>query len=212
MSTPNEIFIKPLVSNFSNYASWSAHVHNAFRTVDPNVDRILVASILPPKFDIDHIDWENITQEELDYTQLNACVTNFLRSVLYKDIQEAIFERKEINHDAHLIWTTLNDKYDEAKCDVQIQEVSKSAEGCTISSSETKNQMTSSNNQQSKDLVDSNFTFVLAAYPEVSDMKPGSSGSGREAERHRPNDESSSACSAQSHYDHHQCFVAMSED
>jgi hypothetical protein len=40
----------------------------------------------------------------------------------------------------------------------------------------------------------------------------GSSGSGREAERHRPSGESSSVMSAQSHYDHHQCFVAMSEN
>jgi hypothetical protein len=40
--------------------------------------------------------------------QLNACVTI------------AIFEMKEIHHDAHLIWATLKDKYDEAKYDVQI--------------------------------------------------------------------------------------------
>jgi hypothetical protein len=72
--------------------------------------------------------------------------------------------------------------------------------------------MTTSNNKKNKDSVDSNFTFILAAYPEVPDMKPGSSGSGREAERQQPNDESSSISSAQSHYDHHQCFVAMSED
>jgi hypothetical protein len=58
---PNEVFIEPLVSNSSNYTSWSAHVLNAFRTMGPNVERILVAIILPPKFDIDHIDWENIT-------------------------------------------------------------------------------------------------------------------------------------------------------
>ncbi|PUZ51049.1 hypothetical protein GQ55_6G138700 [Panicum hallii var. hallii] len=104
---------------------------------------------------------ENITQKELDCMQLNACVTNFLQSVLCEDIQEAIFEMKEIHHDAHLIWATLKCKYGGAK-------------------------------------------FL--------DMKPGSSGSEREAERHRPNDESSSVSSAHSHYDHHQCFVAMSED
>jgi hypothetical protein len=113
----------------------------------PNIERILVASILPQKFDIDHIDRENITQKELDCMQLNACVTNFLQSVLCEDIQEAIFEMKEIHHDAHLIWATLKCKYGGAKCDAQIQEVSESAEGCTISSSETKTQMTASNNQ-----------------------------------------------------------------
>jgi hypothetical protein len=84
-------------------------------TMGQNVERILVASILPPKFDTDHIDWANITQEELDCAQLNACVTNFLQSILCEDIQDAIFEMKEIRHDAHLIWATLKDTYDEAQ-------------------------------------------------------------------------------------------------
>jgi hypothetical protein len=78
------------VSNGSNYASWSDHVLNAFRIIGPNIERIFVASILPPKFDIDHIDWANITQEELDCTQLTTCVTNFLRSILCEDIQDVI--------------------------------------------------------------------------------------------------------------------------
>jgi hypothetical protein len=160
----NKVFIEPLISNGSNYASWSAHIRNAFRTMGPNVERILVASTLPPTFDIDHIDWENITQEELECTQLNAYITNFLRSVLCEDIQEAIFEIEEIHHDAHLIWATLKYKYGGAKWDAQIQEVSESTKSCTISSSKTKTQMTASNNQESKDSVDSNFTFVLAAY------------------------------------------------
>jgi hypothetical protein len=120
MSMPNEVFIETLVSNGSNYASWSTHVRNAFRTMGPNVERILVASTLPPTFDIDHIDWENITQEELECTQLNAYVTNFLQCVLCEDIQEAIFEMEEIHHDAYLIWAALKYKYDGAKCDAQI--------------------------------------------------------------------------------------------
>jgi hypothetical protein len=37
---------------------------------------------------------------------------------------------------------TLKDIYDEAKCDVQVQEVSESVEGCTTSSSEIEPQMT----------------------------------------------------------------------
>jgi hypothetical protein len=93
----NEVFFEPLVNDGSNYASWSAHVLNAFRTMGPIIERILIVSILPPKFDIDHIDWANITQEELNCTQLNACVINFLRSILCEDIQDAIFKMKEIN-------------------------------------------------------------------------------------------------------------------
>ncbi|RCV20895.1 hypothetical protein SETIT_4G094700v2 [Setaria italica] len=41
--------------------------------MDPSVEQVLVASIIPPNFDIDRIDWSNITQKELDCTQLNAC-------------------------------------------------------------------------------------------------------------------------------------------
>ncbi|RLM85484.1 hypothetical protein C2845_PM04G11540 [Panicum miliaceum] len=169
MSTPNEVFFEPLVSNGSNYASWSTHVLNAFRTMGPNVERILVVSILPPKFDINLINWTNITQEKLDCTQLNACLTNFLRSILCEDIQDAIFEMKEIRHDAHLIWATLKDTYDEAKCDVQVQEVSESVEGCTTSSAEIKLQMTASKIQEGKDSADRDFTFAVAAYPDESD-------------------------------------------
>jgi hypothetical protein len=68
MLTPNEVFIEPLVSNGSNYDSWFAHVLIVFRTMSPNVELILVASTPPPKFDIDHIDWAKVTQEELDCT------------------------------------------------------------------------------------------------------------------------------------------------
>jgi hypothetical protein len=77
---------------------------------------------------------------------------------------------KEIRNDAHLIWVTLKDIYDEVKCDVQIQELSESIEGCTISSSETETQMSASKNQESKDSPDSNFTPVVAAYLGVLDM------------------------------------------
>uniref|UniRef100_K3ZLZ5 Uncharacterized protein n=1 Tax=Setaria italica TaxID=4555 RepID=K3ZLZ5_SETIT len=77
----------------------------------PSIDQILVASILPPNFDIDRVDWSNITQEELDCTQLNACVTNFLRSTLYEDIQDIIFDIKEVCNAAHLIWALLMETY-----------------------------------------------------------------------------------------------------
>jgi hypothetical protein len=176
----------------------------------PTVEQILVASILLSKFDIDNIDWANITQEELDCTQLNGCA-NFLQSICCEDIHDAIFKMKEIYHDAHLIWVTLKDIYDEAKCDVQIQEVSKSAEDCTASS-ETEPQMTASKIQEGKYSIDRDLTFDVAVYPKVPDMEPGSSGSGRETERHRPSEESTSTSHSGSHLDHHQCFMAIHEN
>jgi hypothetical protein len=72
--------------------------------------------------------------------------------------------------------------------------------------------MTTCKIQKGKDSVARDFTFSDAVYPEVPDMEPESFGSGREAERHQPDDESASASSVQSHYDHHQCFMAISED
>jgi hypothetical protein len=81
-------------------------------------------------------------------------------------------EMKEVHHDAHLIWATLKDIYDKAKCGVQVQEVSESIEDCTISSLEAELQMTASKIQEGKDYVDRDFAFAVAAYPDVPDMEP----------------------------------------
>jgi hypothetical protein len=98
------------------------------------------------------------------------------------------------------------------KCDVQIQEVSEFVEGCTISSSKTECQMIASKIQEGKDSVDRVFTLAIAAYPEFLDLEPGSSEFGREAERHRPSEENTSAGHYGSHLGHHQCFIAIHED
>ena len=50
----------------------------------------------------------------------------------------------------------------------------------------------------------------ITANPEVLDSKLGSSGF--DTEICQSNDESTSTYSAQSHYDHHQCFMATTED
>ena len=146
MSTPNEVLLEPLVSDGSNYASWSAHILNVLRTMGQHVERILVASILPPKFDIDHIDWKNITQEELECLQLNSCVTNFLWSWLCKDIQDTILEMKDVRNDAHLIWVILKNAFVE-----ETHKVSESIEGCSTSSAVADPQMTTSEESISED-------------------------------------------------------------
>jgi hypothetical protein len=68
---------------------------------------------------------------------------------------------KEIHHDAHLIWANLKDKYDEVKYDAQIQEVSESFEGRTISASETEPHMTVGKIQEGKDSVAETSPLML---------------------------------------------------
>ena len=58
----------------------------------------------------------------------------------------------------------------------------------------------------------SDSTPEITANPEVPDSEPGSSGLENNAEIYQSDDESASNGSAQSHYGHHQCFVATAED
>uniref|UniRef100_K3Y1C3 CCHC-type domain-containing protein n=1 Tax=Setaria italica TaxID=4555 RepID=K3Y1C3_SETIT len=102
-------------------------------TIGPFVEQILVASIVPLNSNIDHIDWSNITQEESDCTQLNASVTNFLRSTLCEDIQDIIFDIKDVCNDAHLIWALLMETYATHECDDEEQAEEKSLEECSTS-------------------------------------------------------------------------------
>jgi hypothetical protein len=43
----NEVTLEILLSDCSNYVSWSTRVLNAFRTVDPQLEQILDKSIIP---------------------------------------------------------------------------------------------------------------------------------------------------------------------
>ena len=64
MSISYEEFVEPLVSNGSNYASWSIHVLNHLRTLGPHAERVVVASILPSNLSWYKTDWKN--QSDLD--------------------------------------------------------------------------------------------------------------------------------------------------
>jgi hypothetical protein len=46
----NEVTLEILLSDCSNYDSWSTRVINAFRTVDPQLEQILDKSIIPPNY------------------------------------------------------------------------------------------------------------------------------------------------------------------
>jgi hypothetical protein len=121
MSTTCEVSFEPLTLGGSNYDSWSAHVLNGIRTFGPHAEQIVVASILPPHTRVDNIDLSGLSIEELEYWQLNAQVTNYIRSTLSCDVQELICE--DII-DAHDIWEIFQDLYDVPKCEDQDQRAS----------------------------------------------------------------------------------------
>ena len=121
MSSPYEVLIEPLVSDGSNYVSWSIQVLNILKTIGPQAELILIESITPPNFDIDCFDWRKMSKKDLECSQLNACITNLLKRSLCKDIQDTIYEMKEIRDDAHHIWVTLKDVYCNPECDDEVQ-------------------------------------------------------------------------------------------
>ena len=110
MSTSYEVLIEPLVSDGSNYASWSIHVCKHLRKLGPLAERVVVASILPPNFSWKNVDITN--QREMDCMQLNALVTDYLLSVVCAEISDIILENEEMRENAYLIWKFLKNLYD----------------------------------------------------------------------------------------------------
>jgi hypothetical protein len=46
----NEVTLEILLSDCSNYVSWSTRVLNAFRTIDPRLEQIIDKSIIPSSY------------------------------------------------------------------------------------------------------------------------------------------------------------------
>ena len=82
MSTTCEVPLGPLALDGSNYASWSAHVLNEIRTMGPNHELFVVASILPPHLRVDNIDLSTLSLKDLEYWQHNSRVANYICSTL----------------------------------------------------------------------------------------------------------------------------------
>jgi hypothetical protein len=125
MSTTYEVSFEPLTLGGLNFDSWSAHVLNGIRTFGPHAEQVVVASILPPRTRVDNFDLSGLSIEELECWQLNAQVTNYIRSTLSCDVQELICDDKI---DAHDIWEIFQDLYDVPKCEHQDQRASMQSE------------------------------------------------------------------------------------
>ena len=134
----------------------------------------------------------------MDCMQLNALVTDYLLSNVCAEINDIILEDEEMRENAHLIWKFLKNLYEK---------------DCSVSSvTSTVHQESSVKSQENKDSKGIESTSKISANPEVPDSELGSSGLENNAEICQSDDESASNCSAQSHYGHHQCFMAIAKD
>jgi hypothetical protein len=125
MSTSEEVYLELLLDG-SNYASWSASVLDVFRTMGPQIQRIVDVSISPPSYDLDYL-----SREEVKCLQYNAQATNVLFRALSEYVLDAIiFGDGEPLDDAHIIWTTLKERYDKSKCNVKVLSLEEPLEEC----------------------------------------------------------------------------------
>ncbi|KAG2632410.1 hypothetical protein PVAP13_2NG087100 [Panicum virgatum] len=196
MSTSYEVSIELLVSDASNYAFWSIHVHKHLRKLGPLAERVVVAIILPPNFRWKNVDITN--QKEIDCMQFNVLVTDYLLSIVCAEISDIILEDEEIRENNYLIWKFLKNLY---------------SKNCSVSSvARTAHQESSVKSHEDKNSKGIDSTPEITANPEVPDSEPGSSRFRIDTENCQSDDESASTCFAQSHYGHHQCFMVTTEE
>ena len=130
MSTSEEVTLELLLLDGSNYASWSASVLDVFRAMGPHIEQIVDVSISPPS-----VDLANLSRDEVKCLQHNAQATNILFSALSEDVFDTvIFGDGEPLEDAHLIWTTLKERYNKSKCDEKLLSLEEPLEECSTSS------------------------------------------------------------------------------
>jgi hypothetical protein len=109
----NEVTLEILLSDCSNYDSWSTRVINAFRTVDPQLEQIIDKSIFPSSY-----NRKNISEEDQRCFRLNYLAYDILsNSLSNEDYRAFISNYDESIHDAHDSWTRIKIKFDESKHD-----------------------------------------------------------------------------------------------
>jgi uncharacterized small protein (DUF1192 family) len=107
----NKVTLEILLSDCSNYASWSTRVVNAFRTIDSRLEQILDKSIIPSNY-----DKENASEEDQRCIRLNYLAFDILGNSLSKEDHHAFIIRYDEHiHDAHDIWTRIKSKFNESK-------------------------------------------------------------------------------------------------
>ena len=108
-----EVTLEILLSDCSNYDSWSTSVINAFRTIHPQLEQIIDKSIFPSSF-----NGKINSEEDQRCYRLNYLAFDILNNSLSKeDYRAFISNYDESVHDAHDIWTRIRSKFDESKND-----------------------------------------------------------------------------------------------
>jgi hypothetical protein len=107
----NEVTLEILLSDCSNYASWSTRVISAFRTIVSQLEQILDKSIIPSSY-----DKKNASEEDQRCLRLNYLSYDILsNSLSNEDYRAFIMRYDEPIHGAHDIWTRIKNKFDESK-------------------------------------------------------------------------------------------------
>jgi hypothetical protein len=95
----------------------------------PHIEWIVDVSISPPSDDL-----AILSKEEVKYLQHNVQATNVLFSALSEGVFDAIiFGDGEPLDDAHIIWTTLKEKYDKSKYNEKTLSLEEPFEECSTS-------------------------------------------------------------------------------
>jgi hypothetical protein len=106
-----EVTLEILLSDCSNYASWSTNVVNGFRTIDSRLEQILDKSIIPSSY-----NGKNTSKEDQRCIHLNYLAYDILSKSLSKeDYRAFIMNYNEHISDAHDIWTRIKSKFNESK-------------------------------------------------------------------------------------------------
>jgi hypothetical protein len=105
-----EVTVELLNSDGSNYASWSFHLYNTFRSLGPEVEQIFDASVLPI-----NIDMKNPSEHDLRCLRQNYQAYDILVNSLSKDVYFAVIgSNSDVLVDAHDLWTRIKIKYFES--------------------------------------------------------------------------------------------------
>jgi hypothetical protein len=108
-----EVTLEILLSDGSNYDSWSTRVIDAFRAMDHQLEQILDKSIIPPNY-----TRENASDEDLRCIRLNYLGYDILSKSLSKEHYHAfIIKYDKPICDVHDIWTGIKSKFDKSKHD-----------------------------------------------------------------------------------------------
>jgi hypothetical protein len=103
----NKVTLEILLSDCSNYASWSTSVVNAFRTIDPQLEQMLDKSIIPSSY-----YKKNASKEDQRCLHLNYLAYDILSNSLSKEDYRAFIMRyDEPIHDVHDICTRVKNLY-----------------------------------------------------------------------------------------------------